>query len=433
MRIAPWLAALVTLPLLAACDTGPNPVTNALSGAEAPVAAAGAGLVPVPVSVPPGAATAPFDEPRDALVPAGWTMSVFARVPNARLAVWSPDGELLVSVPDDGRVLALSRTGAQRPLLTGLTQPHGLAFSPDGTALYVAESNQVSAFTWARGVATRQRVVVPGLPDANSPDLRGAYGHELKSVTVGPDGAVYVSVGSTGNISVADRDATPPRASILRMPPTGGPAAPFATGVRNGTGLATAPDGSVWTAVNGRDNVPYPYDRPYGDDTGSSFGKVVDGYVTDHPAEPLARLTPGRELGWPFCNPDPDTDPGVTGSAQDFADVALVADAELNPGGRAMDCAALAPMEQSFPAHSAPLGLSFTEGVLPAPYAAGALAGVHGSWNADPPRARRCRSSRGGTVPWARSRPWSAGSRTRRERAGAGRSRPSSGRTERST
>lgn len=387
MRIAPWLAALVTLPLLAACGTGPNPVTNALSGAEAPVAAAGAGLVPVTVSVPPGADTAPFDQPREALVPAGWTVSVFARVPNARLAAWTPDGELLVSVPDDGTVLALSRTGAQRTSLTGLTQPHGLAFSPDGGTLYVAESDQVSAYAWARGAATGRRVVVPGLPDANSPDLRGAYGHELKSVTVGPDGAVYVSVGSTGNISVADRDATPPRASILRMPPAGGPAAPFATGVRNGTGLATAPDGSIWTAVNGRDNVPYPYDRPYGDADGSSYGKVVDGYVSDHPAEPLARLTPGRELGWPFCNPDPDTEPGVAGSAQDFADVGLVADAELNPGGRAMDCAALAPMEQSFPAHSAPLGLSFTQGVLPAPFATGALAGVHGSWNADPPRA----------------------------------------------
>ena len=41
----------------------------------------------------------------------------------------------------------------------------------------------------------------------------------------------------------------------MRVPPGGGPAEPFATGVRNGTGLAIAPDGSVWTAVNNRDNV----------------------------------------------------------------------------------------------------------------------------------------------------------------------------------
>lgn len=51
-----------------------------------------------------------------------------------------------------------------------------------------------------------------------------------------------------------------------------------------------------------------------------------------------------------------------------------------------MDCAALPPIEQSFAAHSAPLGLSFTTGALPEPYAQGALVGVHGSWNATPPR-----------------------------------------------
>lgn len=393
MRTAPfdrggaWIAALACLPLLVACGLGPNPVTSAVSGKEAPVAAAAAGLVPVTVQVPPGLDAAPFDEPRQALVPPGWTLSVSARIPDARLAAWTPDGDLLVSVPDSGRVVLLSPTGEQRPLLEGLTRPHGLAFSPDGGTLYVAESNRVGAYTWDAGTATPAGVAVDGLPDADSADLRGAYGHQLKSVAAGPDGAVYVSVGSTGNISVEDRSATPPRASILRVPPGGGPAEPFAVGVRNGTGLAVAPDGAVWSAVNGRDNVPYPYDRPYGDASGSSLGQVIDAYVSDHPAEPLARLTAGRDLGWPYCNPNPDTEPGVAGSPQDFADVPLVADAEMNPGGRELDCSTLAPMEQSFPAHSAPLGLSFTSGVLPAPYADGALAGVHGSWNADPPVA----------------------------------------------
>ncbi|OLL71800.1 L-sorbosone dehydrogenase [Pseudonocardia sp. Ae168_Ps1] len=384
------LAALACLPVVAvvaACGTGPNPVTNAVSGSEAPVGAAAADLVPAQVAVPDGMATGPFDQPREALVPQGWTMSVFARVPNARLAAWTPDGNLLVSVPDEGRVLLLDPSGGQRPLLEGLTQPHGLAFSPDGATLYVAESDRVASWSYAGGAATGEQVVADGLPDANSPDLRGAYGHELKSVAAGPDGAVYVSIGSTGNISVEDLDATPPRASILRVPPGGGPAEPFAVGVRNGTGLAVAPDGAVWSAVNARDNVPYPYDRPYGDATGSSFGEVIDEYVTAHPAESLAKLTPGRNLGWPYCNPEPDTDPGVQGSAQDFTDVPQVADAEMNPGGRELDCASLAPVEQAFPAHSAPLGLAFTSTALPAPFGGGALAGVHGSWNADPPRA----------------------------------------------
>lgn len=44
-------------------------------------------------------------------------------------------------------------------------------------------------------------------------------------------------------------------------------------------------------------------------------------------------------------------------------------------------------MEQTLGAHSAPLGLSFVEGGLPAPFERGALLGVHGSWNRTPPRA----------------------------------------------
>jgi glucose/arabinose dehydrogenase len=270
-------------------------------------------------------------------------------------------------------------------LLTGLNRPHGLAF--DGSLLYVAQSDRVDAYTYEAGAATDPRPVATGLPDAKSVDLGGKYAHALKSVALGEDGAVYVSVGSTGNISVDDLTANPPRASILRVPPGGGPPEPFAVGVRNGTGLAVAPDGAVWTAVNNRDNIQYPFDRPYGDATGSSRGEVIEEYVRDHPVEPLAKLSPGRNLGWPYCNPDADVDPGVRGSKQNRSAVPFTPDVETNPDGRALDCAALPPVEQALGGHSAPLGLSFVDGGLPGGYARGALVGVHGSWNASPPRA----------------------------------------------
>ena len=151
--------------------------------------------------------------------------------------------------------------------------------------LYVAESDQVDAYDYADGRAVNGRTITAGLPDARSPDLHGAYAHALKSVAVGPDGAVYFSIGSTANVSPQDRTASPPRAMIMRIPPGGGSPQPFATGVRNGTGLAVA-------AVSNRDNTPDPDGR----------GDVR--YVNDHPPESLARLTPGRELGWPYCNPD---------------------------------------------------------------------------------------------------------------------------------
>jgi glucose/arabinose dehydrogenase len=312
--------------------------------------------------------SAPFDTPRRALVPPGWTMSVWARVPRARLAVWAPDGVLLVSVPAAGQVLRLTpapQRALTSVLLDGLDQPHGLAF--DGATLYVAESDEIDAYEYHDSRADGRRVLADGLPDARSPELGGAYAHALKSVAVGHDRAVYFSIGSTGNITAEDRTANPPRATIMRIPPGGGSPSPFATGVRNGTGLAVDPDGSVWTAVNNRDQVADP--RP-----GPSYGDVTD-YVNDHPPESVARLTQGRELGWPYCNPDNDNGP------------VFIPDVQTNADGSRLDCAALPPVEQTLGAHSAPLGLSFVDGALPAPFASGALLGVHGSWNRTPPRA----------------------------------------------
>ena len=349
-------AAFIGVVLIAACSIKQLPRTT-------PTAA---GLVTVTVQVDPDLAQPPLGEPRQALVPEGWTLSVWARVPKARLAAWAPDGSLLVSVPSNGQVVRLQPSGAGARLsvpLDGLDQPHGLAFS--GSTLYVAESDQIDTYDYADGAVTNRRTVAAGLPNARSPDLGGAYAHALKSVAVGRDGAVYFSIGSTGNVTADDRSAKPPRATIMRVPTGGGAAQPFATGVRNGTGLAIASDGSVWTAVNHRDNIANPQTR-----------EVTTDYVNDHPPEAVARLTAGRELGWPYCNPDGGP-----------ANLPLIRDVQTNADGSKLDCASLPPIEQSLGAHSAPLGMSFTEGVLPAPYARGALVGVHGSWNRQPPRA----------------------------------------------
>ncbi|MDT5095351.1 MAG: hypothetical protein QOH60_4714 [Mycobacterium sp.] len=337
----------------------------------APPAQAPAGLVDVPVQVPATLAQPPFDVAHQALVPPGWTMSVWSRIPKARLAAWAPDGALLVSVPADRKVLRLTPDGSQPPrqsvLLDDLDAPHGLAFA--GPTLYVAESDQLNAYTYDHGAVTDRRVVAAGLPDDRSPELGGAYAHALKSVAVGPDGAVYFSIGSTGNISAEDRDASPQRASIMRIPPGGGPYQLFARGVRNGTGLAVAPDGSVWSAVNNRDNIADP-------NLGPTYGEVIQDYVDDHPPESFARLTPGRDLGWPYCHPN-----------RDGANPPFARDAQTNADGSKLDCAALPLIEQTFGAHAAPLGLTFVDGGLPAPYSSGALVGVHGSWNREPPRA----------------------------------------------
>jgi glucose/arabinose dehydrogenase len=378
---------LASVALLAAFAV-PGASTTAVAAPVRPARPASAPVDTVRISVPSALGSAPFDQARSVTVPAGWTASVVARPKKPRLEVTTPDGRLLVSRPEYGLVTRLTPNKRGRPtsstLVKGLRQPHGLAF--DGSTLYVAESNRIDSYTYSKGKVGKRTTVLSGLPDSKSKDLKGAYAHALKSVAVGPDHELYVSIGSTENVSPADRGLTPQRAAILKVAKGKHTATVFARGVRNGTGLAVAPDGAVWTAVNNRDNVRYPYHGDYDGKGGDDFGKVMASYVNDHPIEPLARLTQGRDLGWPYCNPNPDVDPGASDTAFAYADRPFVRDAELNANGSKMDCSALPPLEQGLPAHSAPLGLAFTRTALPG-LGAGALVGVHGSWNRQPPRA----------------------------------------------
>jgi glucose/arabinose dehydrogenase len=397
------LAGSMALTLAACSSDEPAPAAGGSPRATVPPSTESLAQVPAlaTTTVRPldGTNADPFDQKRQLQAPPGWAVTVWARVPGARLLAWTPDGRLLVSRPKSGDVIELvpgqgDAAPAQKTLVSGLNQPHGLAFT--GTTLYVAESDQVDRFTYANGVLSDKKVAIAGLPDAKSAELGGAYAHALKTVAIGKDGTLYVSVGSTGNISAGDRDAKPERATILRAPAGGGEPTVFARGVRNGTGLAVDPGGAVWTAVNNRDNIEYPYADGWIDK-----GDVKQTYVNDHPLEPLAKLTQGRDLGWPYCNPDPDLKPGAKDSPLSYTARPFVRDIQNNPDGTKLDCAALAPAEQGMGAHSAPLGLSFaTSPGLPGGYGAGALVGIHGSWNRKPPRAPEVSffAWRGGTL-----------------------------------
>ena len=114
----------------------------------------------------------------------------------------------------------------------------------------------------------------------------------------------------------------------------------------------------------------------------------MQAYVNDHPPDELARLAPGRDVGWPYCNPDPDVHPGRPGTAMDMGNMRFDDDAQTNPGGTRVNCAKLTRIQRGIPAHSAPLGFHFLEGSsLPRPWSQGAVLGVHGSWDRVPPRA----------------------------------------------
>ncbi|MCW2952848.1 MAG: gluconolaconase [Conexibacter sp.] len=375
---------------------GPSTTAAATSATTATTAAAaapkGVHFARVALRVPAGAGAAPFDSTRRLTVPAGWSAAVWARVDAARFEVWTPEHALLVSASAAGRIVRLTprsdgaAPGAGTTILAGLTQPQGMAFDRVGgrELLYVAESNRVDRYDWSNGRPGNRTTVVDNLPDT---DPVGDDVHRAKSLVVAPDHALYVTLASSTNAGLADSQMHPERGTIARIDPSSGRLSIYARGARNGEGLAFDPDGRLWTAVNNRDNIMYPFHRSYGG-VQDAFGQTIPAYVNDHPAEELAKLSDGRNLGWPLCNPDPDVHPGEAGSALSYDRPAFTPDAHNNPGATKLDCSKLPRIERGIPAHSAPLGLHFAQGsALPKPWRDGAVLALHGSWNRHPPRA----------------------------------------------
>ncbi len=344
-------------------------------------------LTTVRLVVPMSEDAAPFNKPRTLQMPRGWTARVWARVPDARMEVWTPGGDLLVSEPGLGKIdeLVPDRSGTARPrtLLRGLTEPQGMAFAKVSGhwVLYVAESDQIDGYPWgAHGIDGARTVLVSNLPDTNP---SGDDVHRTKDLVVTRNGTIYFEVGSSSNASPDDLTMKPPRAVIISVRPDGTHLTVVERGVRNGEGLALAPDGVVWTAVNNRDNIPYPFDRPYGGHR-DAFGLVIQSYVNNHPPDEVVPVIAGRNLGWPYCNPDQDENH----PAGSLANIPFVADALTNPGGKHLDCAKLPHLNVGLPAHTAPLGMSFLQGTgILGPWSGGAVIAAHGSWNRVPPRS----------------------------------------------
>jgi glucose/arabinose dehydrogenase len=258
------------------------------------------------LQVPAGLGGGALATTRTLTLPQGWTAAVWARVPDARIEAWTPQGNLLVSQPDEGTVAELSPnqhgSATSLTLLSGLTTPQGLAFARlDGHwVLYVGESGQIDRYPWgAHGISGSRTVVAGRLPDQ---DPSGDDVHRDKDVAVAADGTVYFNVGSASNATPVDRTMNPPRAVIMAVSPTGKNLRVVERGVRNGEGLAVAPDGTVWTAVNNRDNITYPSHSSYGGNS-DPFGRVIQSYVSEHPPDEVVPVTAGRDLGWPYCIP----------------------------------------------------------------------------------------------------------------------------------
>ncbi|MBA3771420.1 MAG: sorbosone dehydrogenase family protein [Ramlibacter sp.] len=218
-----------------------------------------------------------------------------------------------------------------------LHSPFGMALV--GDSLYVANADAVVRFPYLPG---QTRITAAGVKLADLP--AGINHHWTKNIIASRDGnKLYATVGSNSNVAERGLAAEEGRAAIWEIDRASGDKRLFASGLRNPNGLGwEAKTGALWTVVNERDEL------------GSD---LVPDYLTS--------VKDGGFYGWPWSYWGGHVDERVQPAQPDKVAKSLVPDYALGN-------------------HVAPLGMAFSDGRMPAPFANGAFVGEHGSWNRQP-------------------------------------------------
>jgi glucose/arabinose dehydrogenase len=290
--------------------------------------------------VPQPATATPLEQVpvRRIKLPAGFKAEVWSHGhAAARTMVQGSKGTLFMGTRVIGRVYAITDRGGKREvkvLLQGLTQPNGLAFR-DGS-LYVFAINRVLRYD-----NIEDKLDNPGEPVelTEAYNLPDTLHHNWKYVAFGPDGKMYVQVGSNCNICEINPGI---HGQIRRYNADGTGMEIVARGIRNTVGFDWHPvTGELWFTDNGRDWAG-----------------------NDGPEDELYRIPRGQEganFGFPYCHamgiPDPDI-------------------------RRPEPCAGVVMPAALTGPHSAGLGIKFYTGnMFPQSYRNMAFIARHGSWN----------------------------------------------------
>lgn len=277
-------------------------------------------------------------------VPNGFRISKFAEgLEKPRMIAVADDGWVYVTRRDKGDVIGLrdadgdGKAEEKITALSGVENVHGITIR--GGDVYLAAIREVY-------IADRQSDGFLGTPRKIISDLPDAGQHPNRTLAFGPDGKLYLSVGSTCN---ACNEGNKENATMLQVEPDGSSRTIFAKGLRNTIGFDWHPTtGDMWGMDHG-----------------------IDWLGDDSQKEELNKLVRGADYGWPIVFEDGKFNP---------ADEPPHGETKESYASRCTSPALLAV------AHGSPLGLVFYKGgQFGSEYEGDAFVTMHGSWNRKPP------------------------------------------------
>jgi len=280
---------------------------------------------------------------------AGFSIHVFAEdLTEPRVIKSTPNGDVYVAEREEGRVRLLrdsngdGRADVSRVVTEGLREDlrgvHGLAIH-EGRLYMVTETELLSAPIAEDGGLGKVTTHIDDIPAGGQ--------HPNRTIEFGPDGMLYLSIGSTCNACVEPMDE---HATLLRVDPGTWEREIFAEGLRNTIGFG-------WHPVSG---------RLYGLDHNS------DGRGHDWPPEELNHIQEGRHYGWPFCGGNREIDWQLPNDPEGMT--------------RQEFCAGTEPPVLTYQGHAAPMQMAFYTGTaFPPEYRNNAFVTMRGSWNRNPP------------------------------------------------
>jgi len=275
-------------------------------------------------------------------VPQGFTVRKFAEdIGEARILAASHAGHVYVTNRDDGEVILLEDTNGdgmadRQEVVAELEDAHGLTIHEN--RLYIVTIKEIFvANINADGTLGEPQLLNSSLPDGGQ--------HPNRTIGFGPDGMMYVSIGSTCN---ACPEPNPLHATMLQANPDGTGLRIFAEGLRNTVGFGWHPEtGMFWGMDHGIDKL--------GDDVSR---------------EELNHIIDGANYGWPYIFDDGRYIPFPRPEDMTYAEYAA-----LSTFPTLMYTAHAAPMQMVF----------YNGGQFPTDYNGDAFVAFRGSWNRSTP------------------------------------------------